>query len=165
MFDEGEDVEIDREYEELCEAQRRAVRGRDWIARLFESQGPEPERKSDPVDAYLQAVLERARHEVTQLQEEIEVRRELHSQALGELDYEIAAAAHALSRYAYGGLGYNVGVDRKRAQLEERLDALRREKRSWRVRVWKDLLDLRAALRSARREYEAAERRSSLRFG
>jgi hypothetical protein len=155
--------EIDEQYAALTAMRKSAERNREWLRVLFEPDRPvRPSPLDDPVDAYLDGVLERARLDVTQLREEIDVRRRVHEQAGAQLDYELMAAAHSLTRLANWGLGYNRGVDQKRAQLEDRLQTLRHEKRLWHARVWKDVVDLRTRMRAAQREYDAALRRSRL---
>lgn len=149
----------------LQDVRERKKKEPEWVKELLQEPSEKREAEGDLVRRYLQAALEQSRRAVKQLEREIYVRTNLHDQAVEQLDYQITQAAHSLERFRGWGVGYNRGVDQKRVELERTLGDLRKEKRSWRVRFWDDLVRLRAELRERRRDYEAALRRSDLRLG
>jgi hypothetical protein len=153
---------LDAEYREWLRAQEAAAMKR---APLIETLFGEPadgasERGQDPLAAYLESGVRRTDRAVRETRRLLEERVRLHDEFVRQIDYQISDAAHSLSRFSYWGLGYNRGVDQKRLELERRLEALRRERRSWLVRLWDDLARLGGELRSRREEHEGAVRRA-----
>lgn len=145
------------------EIKRRKRQEPEWAKELLR---PEPSERPKPTDdlarQYLEASREQTRHALRQLEHELYVREKLHDQAISQLNYQITEAAHSLERFSGWGVGYNRGVDQKRVELEHRLDTLRREKRTSRLRFWEDTVCLRGQLRELRTQYETAVRRSRL---
>jgi hypothetical protein len=112
--------------------------------------------------AYRARQLERA---VASLRRELYTRLELRDQVLEQIDYQISKAAHSLKSFTGFGLGYNVGVDVKRNQLEKHLADLRKERRNQELRGWDDTVALRRELRRAQDELADAERRGDMARG
>jgi hypothetical protein len=116
-------------------------------------------RPPDSVEAYLHDRMKDAGRVLEHLQAESDARVQLHDQSVREIDYQISRAAFGLERFAYWGVGYNRGIDMRRAHLEEELSQLRRERRGILARSWNEVIGLRKMFRDALAEYRALQRR------
>ena len=143
------------------------ARETEWIEQLLaHPPAIEPERrKGGLIQEYLSDRLNYASRSVRELEQELYVRHKLHEQSVEQLDYQISRAALGLEQFKGWAVGYNRGVDDKRIELERTLHDLRKEKRSWRVRLWDDVVRLRSELREKRQEYEAMLRLTGMQVG
>lgn len=139
--------------------QRRQTAG--FIRDLFDIGSPPPSdatlpKATDETHAFLIGAVHEASTMVHQLHEHARARAELLDHTLREVDYQISRAALGLDHFKDWGVGYNTGVDMRRAHLERELTQLRRERRLILHRAWQDVRTLRQELREATAHYKTA---------
>lgn len=145
---------------EIADLRRKRMR-RDSLRELATGEPPLTQTDED-FFVYHSRQLERA---IASLRQELYTRLDLRDQVLQQIDYQIRKAAHSLESFTGFGLGYNVGVDVKRNQLERQLADLRKERRNQELRGWDDVVALRRELRRAQDELTDVERRGGMAGG
>jgi len=130
------------------------------VRELFNVDDAQPERKlpavpEDLAQAFLIGKVKDSRQTVVQLREEAVARAQLSEQTISEIDYQISRAATSLEGFTNWGVGYNSGVDIRRAHLERELSNLRRERRNLSLKAWQDVSQLRKQFREALAEYKS----------
>jgi len=130
------------------------------VKELFRADDAPPERRlprvpEDLAQAFLIGKVKDARRTVVQLREEAMARAQLNEQSINEIDYQISRTAMSLEGFTNWGVGYNSGVDIRRAHLERELSNLRRERRNLSLKAWQDVSQLRKQFREAIAEYKS----------
>jgi hypothetical protein len=151
-------LQLDREIEAILK-EKEAGDFLDALARPGAEVRPEPR---DDMESYFADKLSALGSRVAQLSNELERRRQLKEDFLGEIDYQIGRTAVSLETFRYVGVGYKVGLDIKRNFLERQLADLRERRRRERLRFWEHVVALRRDLREASAEYQDLKRRPGM---
>jgi hypothetical protein len=126
---------------------------RKLVEELFESSA----KKHDPnrlYDDFFLTKLDSLRRDICQIDAELEARKMIHNQLVQEFDSQILSASIFLDHIKHWGIGYRTGIDIERNFWEKRIADLTKEKRTEKLKIWKDGLALKEQRREIEKGYE-----------
>jgi hypothetical protein len=105
-------------------------------------------------DDFFLTKLDSLRREICQIDAELEARKMIHNQLVQEFDSQVLSASIFLDHIKHWGIGYRTGIDMERNFWERRIADLTKEKRSEKLKIWKDELALKEKRKEIEKEYE-----------
>jgi len=120
---------------------------------LFDSSLSHPET-NDLYSEFFQNKLSSLRGQIQEIDMELETRQLIHRELITEIDHQVLSASLFLDQLKHWAIGYRVGVDMERNLWERRIADLTKEKRSERVRLWRDSVRVNEDRRELTKEYK-----------
>ena len=117
---------------------------------------------NDLYSEFFQNKLSSLRGQIQEIDMELETRQLIHRELITEIDHQVLSASLFLDQLKHWAIGYRVGVDMERNLWERRIADLTKEKRSERVRLWRDSVRVNEDRRELTKEYEELLKRRNL---
>jgi hypothetical protein len=124
-----------------------------------------PVQNTDTSDLYaefFESKLSSLRRQIREIDIELGARQSIHRQLVEEIDHQVLSASLFLNQLKHWAIGYRVGVDMERNLWERKIGDLTKEKRSERVRLWRDSVRVNEDRRELTKEYEELLKRRHL---
>jgi hypothetical protein len=124
-----------------------------------------PVRNIDTSDLYaefFESKLSSLRRQIREIDGDLGRRQVINRELVTEIEHQILSASLFLNQLKHWAIGYRVGVDMERNLWERNIADLTKEKRSERVRLWRDSVRVNEDRRELTKEYEELLKRRHL---